>query len=279
MAYLGLKNIEKAKQTFTTLLTLAPNNTRALGLLTALTVGKDLDTAITFVKKHIAAHPAGGHYLLLGDLYVNKKQFDEALEAYEKAQELQPEDPQGYILRANLLNSMGRIDATIAQYNELLETQPNSLAGLMGLATAYESINRLADAKAKYQRVLELQPNLPGASNNLAWLIASEENGDLGEALRLAMQAKQALPDQPNVTDTLGWVHYKRGSYSLAISQFKQALEHNPEDSTIRFHLALAQYAYGEKEEAIALLEKVLAGEGPFKEKEEAATTLQSWKK
>lgn len=279
MAYLGLKNNEKANQTFTALLTLAPDNAKALSLVTALTVGKDLDKAIAFVKKHIAAHPAGGHYLLLGDLYVNKKQYEEALQAYEKAQELRPEDPQGYILRANLLNSMGKTDATIAQYNELLETQPNSLAGLMGLATAYESISRLADAKEKYQRVLELQPNLPAASNNLAWLIASEENGDLGEALRLAMQAKQALPDQPNITDTLGWVHYKRGSYSLAISQFKQALEHRPEDATIRFHLALAQYAHGEKEEAIALLEKVLAGDGLFKEKEEAATMLQSWKK
>jgi tetratricopeptide (TPR) repeat protein len=248
-----------------------------LSLLAALTAGKDLDKAIAFVKEHIAAHPGGGHYLLLGDLFVSTKQLDQALQAYEKAQELRPEDPQGYILRANLLNIMGKTDATIAEYNELLETQPNSLAGLMGLAATYESINRFADAKGKYQRVLELQPNLPAASNNLAWLIASEDNGDLGEALRLAMQAKQALPDQPNVNDTLGWVHYKRNSYALAISQFKQALEHRPEDSTIRYHLALAQYANGEKEQAIALLEKVLAGEVQFREKKEVETTLQNW--
>lgn len=279
MAYLGLKNVEKAKENISALLTLAPDNSKALSLLTALTTGKDIDKAIAFVKKHIAAHPSGGHYLLLGELYVNKKLYNEALQAFEKAQELRPEDPQGYILRAGLLKMMGKTDETIAQYNELLASHPNSIAALMGLATTFESVNRLADAKAKYLRVLELQPNLPAAANNLAWIIASEDNGDLGEALRLAMQAKQALPDQPNISDTLGWVHYKRKSYSLAISQFVQALERRPEDPSIRYHLALAQYANGEKGEAISLLEKVLAGEGRFKERDEAKATLESWKK
>ena len=224
LAYLGANNVDKAKQAFTALLALAPDNSRALGMLTALTVGKDLGKGITFIKNHIAKHEAGGHYLLLGDLYVKNKQLDLALQAFEKAQELSPANPQGYIMRANLLNMMGKTDETIAQFNELLQSQPNSIAALMGLATAYESLGRTAEAKEKYLRVLELQPNLPAATNNLAWLLASEEKGDLGEALRLAMQAKQALPDQPNIADTLGWVHYKRGSFSLAITQFKQAL-------------------------------------------------------
>jgi tetratricopeptide (TPR) repeat protein len=247
-------------------------------MLTALTVGKDLEKGIAFVKNHIAQHEAGGHYLLLGDLYVKNRQLDEALQAFEKAQELSPANPQGYILRANLLNMMGKTDETIAQYDELLQTQPNSIAALMGLATSYESLGRLAEAKEKYERVLELQPDLPAATNNLAWLLASEEKGDLGEALRLAMQAKQTLPDQPNIADTLGWVHYKRNSYALAITQFKQALEHRPEDPTIRYHLALAQYGDDEKTEAIALLQKVVAGGEQFKERDEAKALLQSWK-
>lgn len=279
MAYLGKNDVEKGKKHFTTLLALKPDNSKALGILTALNAGKDLDKAIAFVKKHLDAHPAGGHYLLLGDLYANKKMYTEALQAFEKAQELRPEDPQGYILRANLLNMLGKSEETIAQYNELLTSQPNSIPGLMGLATVFESTGRYAEAKAKYQRVLELQPNLPAAANNLAWLIASEESGDLGEALRLAMQAKQALPDQSNITDTLGWVHYKRNSYPLAITQFRQALETRPEDPVIRYHLALALWANEEKTEAMAVLEKVLSEDTRFKEREEAQKALDGWKK
>lgn len=278
MAYLGLNDRDKAQQTFALLLALVPSDTRALGLLAALTAGNDIAGTIDFVKAHIAKHPGGGHYLLLGDLHSKNKNFEDALRAYEKAQELSPDNPQGYIFRAQLLHAMGKTEETIAQFNELLQNQPDSVTGLMGLATAYESLGRFAEAKTTYQHALELQPNLPAAANNLAWLIASEKDGDLGEALRLAMQAKQALPDQANIADTLGWVHFKRNSYPLAIAQFKQALEIRPEDPAIRYHLALAQYENGERMQAIALLEQVLIGSEHFKERDEATITLQRWK-
>jgi hypothetical protein len=46
----------------------------------------------------------------------------------------------------------------------------------------------------------------------------------------------------------------------------------------LRYHLALALYGEGKKTEAIQELEKALAQKQPFKEKEEAAATLQQWK-
>jgi tetratricopeptide (TPR) repeat protein len=279
LAYLGQENKEKARETFAQLVQLAPDNSKALAFLTALTVGKDIPQAIDFVQKQIAVSETAGHYLLLGDLLTKNKQFAEALQAYQKVQDLAPDNPQGYILSARLLNHQGKIDETIAQYEELLQKDPNSIAGLMGLATAYEVQGKLTEAKAKYVRALEIQPNLPAASNNLAWLLASEEGADLGEALRLAMQAKQALPDQPHIADTLGWVHYKRKSYPLAISQFKQALDNRPDDPIIQYHLALALYGNGDKQEAIASLEKALAGDGKFDDRGKAESLLSEWKK
>lgn len=279
LAYLGQDNKEKARETFAQLLHLSPDNSKALAFLTALTVGNDIPQGIDFVQKQIAVSETAGHYLLLGDLLTKNKQFAEALQAYQKVQELAPDNPQGYILSARLLNHQGKIDETIAQYEELLQKNPDSIAGLMGMATAYEVQGKLTEAKAKYARALEIQPNLPAASNNLAWLLASEEGADLGEALRLAMQAKQALPDQPHIADTLGWVHYKRKSYALAISQFKQALDNRPDDPIIQYHLALALYGNGDKQEAIASLEKALAGENKFAERGEAEVLLSEWKK
>ena len=279
LAYIGQKDPEQAKQIFSDLLILAPDNSKALALLTALTAEKDIPKAISFVQQHLAKSETAGHYILLGDLLTRNEQFEEALKAYQKVQELAPENPQGYILSARLLSRLDKVDETIAKYEELLKNTPNSIAGIMGLATTYEIQGRKDEAKSKYIEALEIQPDLPAAANNLAWMLASEEQPDLGEALRLAMQAKQAFPDQPNIADTLGWVHYKRKAYSLAISQFNQALEGLQDNPVIQYHLSLALHGNGDIQAAIDSLEKALASENPFEERSEAETLLNEWKK
>lgn len=279
IAYLGVQDKEKAKDIFTRLIELSPENARVVSTLAALQHEGNLEKSLDFVQNHVSRHPSSGNYLLLGDLLVKSKQFEAALQSFEKAQELNPADPQGYIMAARLLSGMGKSAETEAKYAELLQSNPNSIAGLMGLAAVYESTGRTVEAKEKYLRVLELQPDTPAAANNLAWIIASEEGGDLGEALRLAMQAKQAMPSQPHIADTLGWVHYKRKSYPLAISQFKQALENRSDDPVIRYHLAMAQYANGEREHATQALEKIIAEDNRFfAQQEEAKALLESWK-
>ena len=276
-AYFGQKNEEKAKQTFSDLLVLAPDNTKALAYLTGLTVGQNIPAQIDFVKAQIAKSNSPGHYLLLGDLLTNNKQYEEALQAYQKVQELAPGNPQGYIQSARILSHLGKLDETITQYEDLLKKDPNSVAGNMGLGMTYEAQGNFNKAKERYTRALQIDPNLPAAANNIAWLLASEEGADLGEALRLAMQAKQALPEQPQIADTLGWVHYKRNSYALAITQFRQALEFSPDDSVIQYHMALALYGNKEKQKAVASLEKALAGKKEFSERKDAEELLKKW--
>ena len=108
-------------------------------------------------------------------------------------------------------------------------------------------------------------------------MIAESKDPDLGEALRLAMTAKQQQPDDVNIIDTLGWVHYKRGSFGLARSEFVQAVHKQDDMPILRYHLALALYGEGKKQEAVKELEKALGQNQPFTEKEEAAATLQKW--
>jgi cellulose synthase operon protein C len=47
-------------------------------------------------------------------------------------------------------------------------------------------------------------------ANQLAYIYL-EHGGDVNVALGLAQQAKQKMPDSPNVADTLGWAYYKSG--------------------------------------------------------------------
>jgi len=277
LAHMGMKQMEEAKQDFRLLLEIDPGNTKALVLLTNLTAQGDIKNAIDIVQKQIIRAPeSDGHYLLLGELYLRDKQPEMAIEALAKAQSLAPDNPQPYIIRARLMHSLGRTDEAVGEFQQLLEKQPDSVPGRMGIATLYEAQNKFAEAREEYRKVLEKTPDQAVAANNLAYLTVQEENGDLGEALRLAMLAKQAMPDDPHIADTLGLVHYKRDAYGLAIFQFQQALVNRPEDPIINYHLALAQFANNDKEEARLSVEKALASKTAFAEREEAEKLLQN---
>ncbi len=92
------------------------------------------------------------------------------------------------------------------------------------------------------------------------------------------MIAKQELPDNAHIIDTLGWVHYKRGSYSLARNEFSQAVENDKNNPSLRYHLALALFGEEKKAEAIQQMEQVVASQQSFNEKEEAKVLLREWK-
>jgi tetratricopeptide (TPR) repeat protein len=276
LAQLGKKDQEQAAQSFARLLELAPDNSKALALFTSLNAKGDINSAIGIVKEQITKAPeAAGHYMLLGDLLLKSKKTDEALETFAKAQELAPQNPQPYIIRARVMHATGKTEEAVNEFQELIKTQPDSIPANLGLATLYEAQKKFTEAKTQYQKVLTLKPDQPAAANNLAYLTALDENGDLGEALRLAMLAKQALPEDPRIADTLGFVHLKREAYGLAITQFQQAHDALPEDPVVNYHLALAQFSDNQKESALASIQKSLSSKTPFDEREEAEKLLQ----
>lgn len=107
--------------------------------------------------------------------------------------------------------------------------------------------------------------------------MAHEEDADLGEAMRLALIAKNKFPDDPHITNTLGFIHYKRKSYDLAISQFEQAVNLRPDEPALRYYLVLALRAKGRMSEAKEQLTKCLEQDGDFPEREQAENMLRNW--
>jgi tetratricopeptide (TPR) repeat protein len=122
-----------------------------------------------------------------------------------------------------------------------------------------------------------LNPVFAPAANNLAWMIAEDKDGDLSEAMRLALVAKEQYPRSPVFADTLGWVHYKRGSYGLALTQFLEAAESEPENPTVQYHLALALKGNKRDDEALETMSALLKSGKEFPEKEAAVKVHREW--
>jgi tetratricopeptide (TPR) repeat protein len=60
---------------------------------------------------------------------------------------------------------------------------------------------------------------------------------NLDEAEQLVRKALQQKPGDGYITDSLGWVYYKRGQYKKALPLLKQAVGLVPDDPIIREHL------------------------------------------
>ena len=147
----------------------------------------------------------------------------------------------------------------------------------MTLAFLYEKSGDLTKAKHVYEKVLARQPRQWAAANNLAFLLADhpDTDKDLDRALELALQAERMRPGEATVLDTLGWIHFKKGDNEKALPVFEKALEISPDSGVINYHAARVLVVSERSAEAREKLEKALAVDADFSERDDAKALLE----
>src|SRR4029453_14051812 len=143
----------------------------------------------------------------------------------------------------------GRYNEAVAKLDQALNVDPRNASAQMLLAVLHEGKGELAKAQQGYERILALDPRFAPAANNLAWLY-SEHGGDKERALELAQRAKQGAPEDPHISDTLGWILYQRGVYQRAASLLKESAAKLPDSPVIQYHLGMASLKAGDKDGA-----------------------------
>ena len=209
-----------------------------------------------------------------------------ALADLELAIEKDPKRVESVITLAKLYRTLwqrdgGDLDDAIATYKIAREIAPQNPQVALELASLSESAGRKEEAKDNYEAVLRLDQDQPGAKNNLAWLLADNDAAtpaDLDRALQLAQDAKNAMPNDPSVADTLGWVMYKKGIPSAAIALFRESIDGYPNGhplrGTVRYHLAVAYEKNGERDRAVQELTRALEESSSFAERDTAEKLL-----
>ena len=96
---------------------------------------------------------------------------------------------------------------------------------------------------------MAIDPNLGIAAGNLAWVYL-QQGGDLDVALGLAQKGKQLMPQMPAISDTLGWVMYKKRMYSNALSLFEECVSQAPQSAQFHYHLGMTLLASGQSSKA-----------------------------
>ncbi len=152
-----------------------------------------------------------------------------------------------------------------------LDPRNPTLYALIG--SLHEQQGNLDLAQSYYDRALRVDPNYALAANNLAYSLA-ERGMNLDRALELAKMARERLPRDPRVADTLGWVYYKRGQYREALPLLQEAAKNLPDNPAVRYHLGMVHYRLGNYQEARQELLAALRLKQDFQGSEEARRVL-----
>lgn len=259
---------EKAREYFLRAEKEMEHNTRIIEALFELDNKEGrLDESYQRIQEAMVVYPNNGALtylhgmvaLLGGDPVIAENDFRQAIY-------LSPNDMRAYQGLASILGRSDRRQEVIDTYETVLRSKPKGAAGIyLMVGTLYEMSGLQLKAIERYGQALDLDPNLAPAKNNLAYLLA-DTGGDLDRALKLAQEAKEQIPEDPSVADTLGWVLYKKGIPSAAIIYLREAVAGLPVGSQalgmVQFHLALALELNGDTESAKETLVEALSGFG-----------------
>ncbi len=191
-----------------------------LGRSESLRKAGKTDAAIEVLEQLMQSHPDQPIvFVSAGDLYRQLEQFDDAVNAYDKA---------------------------IALYSERDSEQ---WFVYYARAIGHERLNSWDKAEADFRYALKLNPDQPQALNYLGYSMV-EKGVNLDEALDMIKRAVKARPDSGYIIDSLGWVLYRLGRYDEAVSYMERAAELEAVDPVVNDHLGDVLWAVGRHTEA-----------------------------
>jgi cellulose synthase operon protein C len=211
---------------------------------------------------------------LVGDVYMAANRPADAVRAYQDALASAPLEMVVARLDAALLRS-GQADAAIKMLSDWIAKHPTDVVATEQLAEIYIAARRLDEAASSLRRVLDTKPHDPVALNNLAWVY--QQQGDK-RAEGLAQQAYILSPGG-QTADTLGWILLSDGNIAQGIPLLRQAVAQAGNDPRILYHFAVALKDTGNRDEAIKMLNAVVANKAEFGEKAEAQKLLDELNK
>ncbi len=270
---LAEKNYKASEEGFRKMYAETKDPRALMGLTETYTVQGQYDHAMQLLKDEVAKTPDRVDYVVaIGNIAVRAQKYPEAMENYKKALDKFPRAADVWIRLGETQRRTGDIASAVASFNKAKDLAPTNVVPFMELALMADSAGEKAKARPLYEQILKIQPDHPIALNNLAYMLA-ETGADLDQALTMAQRAKQKLPQDSNVADTLGWIYIKKNLSDSAISIFKELIRVEPDRSTYHYHLAMALAQKGDKPAAKKELEAALRKQ-PAKDEEQKIREL-----
>jgi tetratricopeptide (TPR) repeat protein len=203
-----------------------------LGLAQALAKAGRLDRAAELLSGRPNDSAA---WNALGLVRLQQRKPDEAISAFRRGIELQPEFPEAHNNLGGALAETGDRTGAVAHFREAIRLQPDLAGAQRNLAKLLETFT---EAEYHFKQAIYYRPNYAPAHFDYGLALAAEER--YADAAVEFDAATRADPKMAEAHSSLGDMLALQGNPSQAIAHYRQALALRPDLESARTGLQLA---------------------------------------
>jgi tetratricopeptide (TPR) repeat protein len=252
--YYSTKELDAALPLYEKLKEQKPDSVQLLNRIVGIfMLKKEYENAMEAADVFLAKYPENSDAIVVkAKIYLSQGYMDLAenilIPEADKSTDVAP-----VVMLAEVYRNKENNEKAIEYFQKALELVPDNVGIRMKLADLYLKSGKYPEAITSYEKVLQQKSDFLPAMNNLAFLY-TEEVENLDRALELANTVYRKLPDNPDVADTLGWIYVMKKVYSQAAPYLQIAIDGKPDNPTIIYHMGMLRLGQKNKAEAEELL-------------------------
>lgn len=204
--------------------------------------------------KLIPEKPDG--YQELGRLLMNRQSYEQAVKVYKSYIAINEEDFNGHYNLASCYFKLKDLNKAVNEYQKAVELNPQSHSCMFNLALVYEEMGEVEKAIELYKGSILNKIDFVDAYNNLGILFSKIDSPM--EALATYTNGIKACTDNYKLYYNTGIVLFGLRRYDDAADVFKRAIEKNPDDIEIYYYLGASLTETKKYEEAIKAYSRAL---------------------
>lgn len=239
------------------------DNQLLLNLLTiTLSEMEDYNRLAEISEQYIKIYPdSADGYENLTIAYMNLKKYQDLLDISSLGEIKFPDNITFPYFMGNTYFTLEDFESAKREFLKSLEISPENRVIRHSLLTVYEELEEYQSSDSLFKILFSEDENDATSLNNYAYSLSDREivnETTLTYALGLATKAIGLDPENSAFLDTIGWIHYKKENYGLALDYIKQSLSIDSTNSVILEHLGDVYVKLNDFEKGLNYYQKVM---------------------
>jgi tetratricopeptide (TPR) repeat protein len=185
----------------------------------------------------------------LGINKAKERDFEGAIENFDRAIKLKPNYANAYNNRANVRHELGDDAGAIEDYTKAILLNPHCEDFHNNLGIISSNSDDYRGARVAHTRAIQLNPRYAQAYNDRG--VNNLDIDNVEEALKDFTQAIDLNPDDALAWNNRGDVYLKLGDLQKALDDYTQAAKLNPKNAITFYNRGIIHSSLGNKEKAL----------------------------